>query len=243
MAKYSVKIENYTDIDLVSNTLANILNVAPQVISKKIKYFPCMFGSTESYENAKIIADAIIETGGKATVVISPDLSKSDKEITIQENSQNKESVTPPKAHIKQCLSCGAFIGTENYACTHCGGTMFKSYEDYADSQNNSAYSGHQNEVVPKAKTEREYTAVRPKSKQGKNNNSKSSIISGIVIFILLSFLLKSCSGPSYVAGDHKCDICGKPATKSIGSEEYCSKHYKDAEKWYIDKAAKKLID
>ena len=72
------------------------------------------------------------------------------------------------------------------------------------------------------------------------NNSSKYGIIAVTVMVILL---IGSCSGPSYVSGDHKCDICGKPATKSIGSEEYCSKHYKDAEKWYIDKAAEKLAD
>lgn len=34
---------------------------------------------------------------------------------------------------------------------------------------------------------------------------------------------------------DGKCDICGKTATYSSSSEEYCDKHLRDAVKWYME--------
>lgn len=60
--------------------------------------------------------------------------------------------------------------------------------------------------------------------------------ILAIVTSVMLLSVLCSC-GETYVSGDNKCDICGKKATHTIGSEEYCNKHYKDARDWYIKKA------
>lgn len=39
------------------------------------------------------------------------------------------------------------------------------------------------------------------------------------------------------------CGICGKQATKRIGDEYYCSKHYSEAYDWYIEQAAEKLLE
>lgn len=96
MAKYSVKIESYSDIDLVSNTLANTLDVEPQIIKNKIKNVPCMFGSAESYEKARIVADAVIDTGGKATI-ISLDLNNSNRSTKSKSTNTRK----PPKTGLK----------------------------------------------------------------------------------------------------------------------------------------------
>lgn len=60
--------------------------------------------------------------------------------------------------------------------------------------------------------------------------------ILAIVTSIMLLSALCSC-GETYVSGDNKCDICGKKAKHTIGSEDYCNKHYKDARDWYIKKA------
>lgn len=105
MAKYSVKIEAYTDIDLVSNTLANIIDADPQIVQRKIKHVPCLFGSTDSYENAKIVADSIIEAGGKATVIpVELDASKNENNIqnikcenTLSESPNTEISSLPAK--------------------------------------------------------------------------------------------------------------------------------------------------
>lgn len=40
-----------------------------------------------------------------------------------------------------------------------------------------------------------------------------------------------------------KCGICGKQATKRIGNEYYCAKHYSEAYDWYIEQAAEKLLE
>ena len=144
MAKYSVKIESYTDIDLVSNTLANTLNVEPQTIHSKIRNVPCMFGSTESYENAKIIADAIIESGGKA-IVIPMKLNNSNNRSEIHDNSSNKDSEKISQAHIKHCLSCGSLIGIESHTCSRCGCKEFESYEDYIKNRPIQSFSNEAN--------------------------------------------------------------------------------------------------
>ena len=63
-------------------------------------------------------------------------------------------------------------------------------------------------------------------------------ICKGFTIIISASLFQLLCScGETYVSGDNKCDICGKRATYTIGSEEYCNKHYQKARDWCIEKA------
>lgn len=57
-----------------------------------------------------------------------------------------------------------------------------------------------------------------------------------IALILVLAFLLQSCGGTKTNSNDGKCDICGKPATRSIKGEEYCAKDYTDALRWYVDK-------
>ncbi len=64
----------------------------------------------------------------------------------------------------------------------------------------------------------------------------KASRLLCVAILSIIMTSLVAC-GETYVSGDNKCDICGKKATHTIGSEEYCNKHYKDARDWYIQKA------
>lgn len=81
--------------------------------------------------------------------------------------------------------------------------------------------------------------------KTTKNSNQQRSKGSGIVflavILVIIFIIGKACGIGGHEAGDGKCDICGKRATKSIGTEEYCSEHYGDAEEWYIEEAADKF--
>ena len=40
-----------------------------------------------------------------------------------------------------------------------------------------------------------------------------------------------------------QCCICGKQATQQIDGDYYCTEHYSDAYDWYVEKAAKKLVE
>ena len=55
------------------------------------------------------------------------------------------------------------------------------------------------------------------------------------VLLILLAIMVTALVGCEEDHNDGKCDICGKNATYSDGSEEYCEKHLWDAVKWYIE--------
>lgn len=67
-----------------------------------------------------------------------------------------------------------------------------------------------------------------------KNVRKMAAIVLGFVLMVNLT----ACE--TYTSGDNKCDICGKRATHTIGSEEYCSTHYKKAREWYVKKALDK---
>lgn len=64
-------------------------------------------------------------------------------------------------------------------------------------------------------------------------NVMKKSVI--MLVGLILVANLSACQ--TYTSGDNKCDICGKRATHTIGSEEYCGTHYKKATNWYVKKA------
>lgn len=70
-------------------------------------------------------------------------------------------------------------------------------------------------------------------SKRGRYILSKVHKCTILAMCILFVFSISACSGEAD-HDDGKCDICGKKATYSSDSEEYCDKHSLDAAVWYL---------
>lgn len=95
MAKYSVMIEAYTDIDLVSNRIANIMGLPVDLIRDRILYAPCILGSTDNYDNATTIVNAVIEAGGKASIIYNSGMSQNeDEHIEAKHINNNDQSIS-----------------------------------------------------------------------------------------------------------------------------------------------------
>ena len=70
---------------------------------------------------------------------------------------------------------------------------------------------------------------------------NKKYLGSMICIVSILVFMLSGCG--SVDRHDGKCDICGKTAKESTSDGEFCKKHLASRDKYYIDKAADKMMD
>ena len=66
------------------------------------------------------------------------------------------------------------------------------------------------------------------------NSGKGSGWIIAIIVIVILA-CIGSCSNTEKDHNDGKCDICGKSATYSDGSEEYCRKHLESAIEYYLD--------
>jgi len=64
------------------------------------------------------------------------------------------------------------------------------------------------------------------------NSNNINKVLIAIIVFVALGLIGKFFNRINH--DDNKCDICGKRATYSTSSEEYCDKHLKSAVEWYI---------
>ena len=65
-------------------------------------------------------------------------------------------------------------------------------------------------------------------------NNDKSSTWITVIVVIIILACIGSCSNTGEDHNDGKCDICGKTATYSDSSEEYCRKHLEKAIEYYL---------
>ena len=66
------------------------------------------------------------------------------------------------------------------------------------------------------------------------NSGKGTGWIIAIVVVMILA-MIGSCSNTEKDHNDGECDICGKTATYSDGSEEYCRNHLEKAIEYYLD--------